>query len=301
MASTAPEMNTAELAALLHFYAESGVSELCEDLAIDRFEQSEKILQARNRPQEAAGPAVSNTQKTAPGTPAATGPGDSRRTPPPAVAPARQASQLTIPGEAAFEDARTLAAGAGTIAELRAALDGFTGCNLRHSAKTLVFADGNPEADVMFIGEAPGREEDLQGTPFVGRAGQLLDRMLAAIGLSRDTAYITNMIPWRPPGNRTPAAHEIELCRPFIERHIALAQPKVLVMLGNIANKSLLDTDKGILSVRGIWMDCKIGEKLIPALPTLHPAYLLRNPSQKRLAWADFLSLQARLEELGKG
>jgi uracil-DNA glycosylase family 4 len=303
MNSSATDLDPHALAALLHFYAESGVSELCEDVVIDRFEQSQQILQARNRPQPQAapGPGVSSAHKPGPGSQPAAGAGIDRRTPPPAVAPARQASQLTIPGEAAFEDARALAAGAGTIAELRAALDGFTGCNLRHSAKTLVFADGNPEADVMFIGEAPGREEDLQAMPFVGRAGQLLDRMLAAIGLDRDTAYITNMIPWRPPGNRTPAAHEIELCRPFIERHIALAQPKVLVMLGNIASKSLLDTDKGILSVRGNWMDCKTGDRLTPALPTLHPAYLLRNPSQKRLAWADFLSLQARLEELGKG
>ncbi|KGF66964.1 DNA polymerase, partial [Hoeflea sp. BAL378] len=215
------------------------------------------------------------------------------------MTPAPQASQLTIPGEAAFEDARALAAGASSIAELRAALDGFTGCNLRHSAKTLVFADGNPEAQVMFIGEAPGREEDIQGAPFVGRAGQLLDRMLAAIGLDRDTAYITNMIPWRPPGNRTPAPHEIELCRPFIERHVELAAPRIVVMLGNVASKALLGTDKGILSLRGTWMEYTAGGSPIPALPTLHPAYLLRNPAQKRLAWADLLSLQDRIERLG--
>jgi uracil-DNA glycosylase len=299
MASTALEMDTAELAALLHFYAESGVDDLCEDAAIDRFEQSAKILQSRSRSQPqpaAAAPAASGQNST--GKPPLAGMSDGRKNVPQPLAPAPQASQLTIPGAAAFEDARALAASASTIAELRAALDGFTGCNLRHSAKTLVFADGNPEADVMFIGEAPGREEDLQGMPFVGRAGQLLDRMLAAIGLSRETAYITNMIPWRPPGNRTPAAHEIELCRPFIERHIALADPKVLVMLGNVASKSLLDTDKGILSLRGTWMSRKIGEREIPAIPTLHPAYLLRNPAQKRLAWADFLSLQERLEQL---
>lgn len=293
-------MDTAELAALLHFYAEGGVAELCEDIAIDRFQQSAEILKARARPQSPPKPAAA---------PGATGQKPlsnhqapdmslARKPAAPPVAPAPQASQLTIPGAAAFEDARALAASANTIPELRAALDGFTGCNLRHSAKTLVFADGNPEADVMFVGEAPGREEDLQGMPFVGRAGQLLDRMLAAIGLNRETAYITNIIPWRPPGNRTPAAHEIELCRPFVERHIALAEPKLLVMLGNVASKSLLDTDKGILSLRGTWMSRKIGEREIPAIPTLHPAYLLRNPAQKRLAWADFLSLRDRLDQL---
>jgi uracil-DNA glycosylase len=302
MAASATDMSPHALAALLHFYAESGVSELCEDAAIDRFEQSAKILQSRSRPQQQpdAGSPAATGQQSAAKPPLATV-GEARKSAPQAVAPAPQASQLTIPGAAAFEDARALAASANTIAELRAALDGFTGCNLRHSAKTLVFADGNPEADVMFIGEAPGREEDLQGAPFVGRAGQLLDRMLGAIGLSRETAYITNMIPWRPPGNRTPAPHEIELCRPFIERHVALAAPKIVVMLGNVASKSLLGTDKGILSLRGTWMEYTAGEMLIPALPTLHPAYLLRNPAQKRLVWADLLSLQERMEQLGSG
>lgn len=302
MDASATDMSPEALAALLHFYAESGVSELCQDAAIDRFGQSAQILQSRSRSQQqpdAGSPAAAGQTPAA--KPSLATVGEGRKSAPQPVAAAPQASQLTIPGATAFEDARALAARANSIDELRAALDGFTGCNLRHSAKTLVFADGNPEADVMFIGEAPGREEDLQGMPFVGRAGQLLDRMLAAIGLSRESAYITNMIPWRPPGNRTPAAHEIELCRPFIERHIALAEPKIVVMLGNIASKSLLDTDKGILSLRGTWMDCKIGETLTPALPTLHPAYLLRNPAQKRLAWADFLSLQDRLEQLKDG
>ncbi|MBU2486520.1 MAG: uracil-DNA glycosylase, partial [Alphaproteobacteria bacterium] len=252
----------------------------------------------RPQPQaDAAAPAASGQRSAAKPPLASIGDGRKSTAPPPVTA-TPQASQLTIPGAAAFEDARALAASANTIAELRAALEGFTGCNLRHSAKTLVFADGNPDADIMFIGEAPGREEDLQGMPFVGRAGQLLDRMLAAIELSRETAYITNMIPWRPPGNRTPAAHEIELCRPFIERHIALAQPKLLVMLGNVASKSLLDTDKGILSLRGTWMNRKSGDAEIPVMPTLHPAYLLRNPAQKRLAWADFLSLRDRLDRI---
>lgn len=301
MANMAPEMNTAELAALLHFYAESGVAELCEDAAIDRFEQSAMIAQSRAKSpaqvdNRAAAPIAVKTQAAPkPTLPAA---GSGQRTAAQPLAPTPQASQLTIPGEAAFENARNLAASANSISELRAALNSFTGCNLRHSAKTLVFADGNPEADVMFIGEAPDRDEDLQGTPFVGRAGQLLDRMLGAIGLDRDSAYLSAMIPWRPPGNRTPAPHEIALCRPFIERHIILAAPKIVVILGNVSSKSLLGTDKGILSLRGTWMEYKAGDTLIPALPTLPPSYLLRNPAQKRLAWADLLSLQERLEQL---
>ncbi|WP_412048570.1 uracil-DNA glycosylase [Hoeflea sp. Naph1] len=295
-------MNSAELAALLHFYADSGVGELCEDAPIDRFVQTAEALQARKRPQPQtnAPAAVVHGQQPAAPTPQPA-PSISRKPAPQPLTPDPQASQLTVPGVAAFEQARALAASANSISELRAALDGFTGCNLRHSAKSLVFADGNPEAPVMFIGEAPGRDEDLQGAPFVGRAGQMLDRMLAAIGLDRDSAYITNMIPWRPPGNRTPAPHEIELCRPFIERHVALAAPKIVVMLGNVASKSLLNTDKGILSIRGNWMDYQVGDAPIPALPTLHPAYLLRNPAQKRFVWADLLSLQERLEALAAG
>ncbi|OCW55799.1 uracil-DNA glycosylase [Hoeflea olei] len=302
MALSATDMSPQALAALLSFYADSGVEELCEEQAIDRFVQSAEIARARARgPRQAppaSAPATGGAEMQRPAPPRVERPGQASAAP---ATPIPQASQLTIPGEAAFEDSRVRAAGAATIADLRAALDGFTGCNLRHSAKTLVFADGNPEAEVMFIGEAPGREEDIQGAPFVGRAGQLLDRMLAAIGLDRDSAYITNMIPWRPPGNRTPAPHEIELCRPFIERHVTLAAPKIVVMLGNVASKSLLGTEKGILSLRGTWMEYKVGETAIPALPTLHPAYLLRNPAQKRLAWADLLSLRERLDALSAG
>lgn len=306
MSESASEMTPQALAALLHFYAESGVDALCEEAAIDRFEQSAEQAQSRKQRTRESGAQADSGGAAAPGAPDTQGASPAPRSiqgakpsaPQPAHSPAPKASHLTVPGEAAFEDARALAAGAKTISELRQALEGYTGCNLRHSAKSLVFADGNPEADVMFIGEAPGRDEDLQGLPFVGRAGQLLDRMLASIGLDRESAYITNMIFWRPPGNRTPAPHEIELCRPFIERHVALAAPKVVVLLGNVAVKSLLGTQKGILSLRGGWMEYTAGDVSIPALPTLHPAYLLRNPLQKRLAWADLLSLRAQLDTL---
>lgn len=157
-------------------------------------------------------------------------------------------------------------------------------------------------ADVMFIGEAPGRDEDRQGLPFVGRAGQLLDRMLQAIGLDRTSSYITNIIPWRPPGNRTPTPIEIELCRPFVERHVTLVNPKIVVLMGNVPTKTLLETNRGILSIRGTWSTYHSNSDTdIPAMPTLHPAYLLRNPLQKRLSWQDFLNVRARLDALADG
>ncbi|WP_422373344.1 uracil-DNA glycosylase [Hoeflea sp.] len=306
---SASDMSPEALHALIGFYAESGVEELCEDTAVDRFAQSAEAQLSRR---QAAGSAASRARETprdskqAPAvrenanTASAPSSGSNRPAASP-VGPVPQASQLTIPDEAAFNEARALAAGAGTIDDLRAALEGFSGCNLRHSAKSLVFADGNPDADVMFIGESPGRDEDLQGLPFVGRPGQLLDRMLGAIGIDRTSSYITTMIPWRPPGNRPPAPHEIELCRPFIERHIALAQPKVLVMLGNISARTLLGLEKNILAVRGVWSTYTSQGVAIPAMPTLNPNYLLRNPSQKKLVWADLLSLQKQMADLNPG
>lgn len=201
----------------------------------------------------------------------------------------------TMPDEEAVRSARDLAAGAQTLDELREAMSAFEGCNLRRTAKTLVFADGNPEARVMLIGEAPGRDEDLQGLPFVGRSGQLLERMLAAIGLDRSSVYISNVIPWRPPGNRTPTPAETQICRPFIERHIELASPEIVVLLGGAAAKALLDSNDGILRLRGRWLETELGGSRRPVLATLHPAYLLRQPAQKKLAWQDLLKLKARI------
>jgi DNA polymerase len=162
-----------------------------------------------------------------------------------------------------------------------------------------VFGAGSPNADLMFVGEAPGRDEDIEGLPFVGRSGQLLNRMLAAIGRDRQSAYIANVIPWRPPGNRTPTPIETEICRPFIERQIELVAPKVLVTLGNPSSKALLNTQVGIMRLRGNWQEHRTaGGGVIPAMPTLHPAYLLRNPAAKKLAWRDFLEIKARLAKL---
>jgi DNA polymerase len=215
----------------------------------------------------------------------------------PAPAPAPAAAPLSSTEEA-LATARELAQAAGTLDQLKAALAGFEGCALKHTAMNLVFADGNPEARVMILGEGPGAEEDRQGLPFVGASGQLLDRMLAAIGLDRSSAYITNLLFWRPPGNRTPTGTEIAACLPFVERHIELVDPAYLLLVGGISAKTLLGRSQGILKLRGHWAHYQHAGMVrpIPALASLHPAYLLRQPGQKRLAWRDFLALREALD-----
>jgi uracil-DNA glycosylase family 4 len=178
---------------------------------------------------------------------------------------------------------------------LRAILDRFDGCQLKSMATRLVFADGNPRAPIMFVGEAPGRDEDIEGLPFVGRSGKLLDRMLAAIGLDRRGVYIANIIPWRPPGNRAPTPQESQTCLPFIRRQIELADPNVLVCLGQPSMQALLGVKEGIGRTRGRWFTYNTGTREIRATATLHPAYLLRRPLQKRLAWRDFLAIKKAL------
>jgi DNA polymerase len=191
--------------------------------------------------------------------------------------------------------AREAAKSAATLDELRALLEGFQGCGLRATATQLVFADGNPDARVMFVGEAPGYEEDQSGKPFVGRSGKLLDRMLAAIGLDRSTAYIANVVPWRPPGNRTPTPQETAICLPFIRRQIELVDPDVLVCLGGPSAQTLLGVRDGITRMRGRWFPYDTGTREIRAIATFHPAFLLRSPLQKRLAWRDFLAIKKAL------
>lgn len=201
------------------------------------------------------------------------------------------------PPEAAEIAARTLADGATDLDALRAVMVGFDGCALKRTATQLVFADGVPGSRVMFIGEAPGGDEDRIGRPFVGRAGQLLDRMLAAIGLDRGHVYIANVVPWRPPGNRTPTLQETQACLPFIRRQIDLADPEVLVCLGGSAVQTLLGVQGGITRVRGSWFDHqRESGRPLRALAMFHPAYLLRQPAQKRLAWADIRALAAALK-----
>jgi uracil-DNA glycosylase len=201
------------------------------------------------------------------------------------------------PPEAAITSAREAARTAPTLEALRALLEQFEGCALKHTATRLVFADGNPQARIMFVGEAPGRDEDIEGLPFVGRSGKLLDRMMAAIGLDRSKAYIANVIPWRPPGNRTPTPLETQICLPFIQRQIELVNPDVLVTLGNPSTQTLLSTTEGIMRSRGKWRQYDTGTRAIRALATFHPAYLLRSPSYKRLSWQDLRSIAKALEQ----
>ena len=233
------------------------------------------------------------------------------RMPPPAMpAPIRGQSPRSVPaapppalteslGEAA-QSARRLASDADSVAALAALVAGFDGCPLKRTATNTVFIDGNPAAPVMIIGEAPGADEDRIGRPFVGRAGQLLDRMLAAIGLDRSGVLITNVIYWRPPGNRTPSAAEIASCLPFVFRLIALVRPKVLVVSGGTAAGALLAQSQGITRLRGRWFDLAVPglDQPVPTLPMFHPSFLLRTPERKREAWRDLLSLRARLGEL---
>ncbi|MBD0415876.1 uracil-DNA glycosylase [Oryzicola mucosus] len=272
-----------DLRELLAFYAAAGVDDALCDEPVDRFAENAQPAPApaRSEPQMRAEPQNSERPKALPPQPA----------PPP-----RMPQRPAVPDEGQAALARELAAKASSLEELREIVSGFDGCNLKFTAKNTVFADGNPEADLMLVGEAPGRDEDIEGRPFVGRSGQLLDRILAAIGRDRTQVYISNVIPWRPPGNRTPTPHETEICRPFIERHIALVKPKVLVTLGGSSAKVLLNTSEGVLRLRGNWRQHVTAENVtIPAMPTLHPAYLLRNPAHKKLTWRDFLEVKARL------
>jgi DNA polymerase len=216
----------------------------------------------------------------------------------PRPAPTARRPRGLEPTGALIDEARAAAAAAATVEELGRAVAAFDGCALSRTAKNTVFADGNPGADLMLIGEAPGAEEDRRGLPFVGKAGQLLDRMLAAIGRDRTSAYITNILFWRPPGNRTPSTEEVALCRPFVDRHIALVRPRVLVCIGGISAKALLGRSEGITKLRGKWHTLTPPDLDAPIATTaiFHPAFLLRQPGRKRQAWRDLLAIRDRLE-----
>jgi uracil-DNA glycosylase family 4 len=282
---------------ILRFLAEAGADEALDDVAPNRFlENSRRVSslpgQASPKPSEENAAASATSRETA----ILASPEAGRE---PTGSAFRPPAAAAVPDEAQAALARQAARQAQSLDELHQTMAAFDGCNLKFTAKNLVFADGNPNSELMLVGEAPGRDEDLEGLPFVGRSGQLLDRMLAAIGRDRQSAYIANVIPWRPPGNRTPTPHETEICRPFIERQIELANPKVLVTLGGPAAKLLLDAQEGVLRLRGNWRTHVTSSGAsIPTMPTLHPAYLLRNPAHKKLAWRDFLEVKAKLRGL---
>jgi uracil-DNA glycosylase family 4 len=270
-----------DLASLLKWYVDQGVDEAIGEQAIDRF--------AAPAPSPAPMPSPAPVQAPTPIRPLA----------PPAPAAVR--GPVPIESPQLVEDARALAQRCASIADLEEAVRAFEGCALKRTAKNTVFADGVVGSPVMIVGEAPGADEDRLGKPFVGVSGQLMDRMFDAIGMSRERdLYITNILFWRPPGNRTPTLAEQAICMAFTRRHIELAQPKVLVLAGGTAAKSVLDTTEGIMRLRGKWTSLGLDNgSAVPTLPTFHPAYLLRTPASKRQSWSDLLSLDRKLRELG--
>jgi DNA polymerase len=258
---------------LLAFYAEAGVDAAVGEEANDLLSQPEPA------------PAATPLAERSPPRPA-----DPRI----GSVPTKPAAAPPPTPDAAVMAAREAARNAASLDELRAILDKFEGCGLKGSASRLVFADGTPGSRLMLVGEAPGAEEDKQGLPFVGRSGQLLDRMLAAIGLDRTKVYIANIVPWRPPGNRTPTPVETQICLPFIQRQIELCNPEVLVTIGQPSSGALLGI-QGIMKNRGRWFPYSMGSREIRAMPMLHPAYLLRTPIAKRQAWRDMLAIKKAL------
>src|SRR5438132_947351 len=261
---------------LLAFYLEAGVDCALADEPVNRLAEPDQVPAAP--PREMPPPRMLREA--------------------PAATPPIPRSETAVAPDVAIASAREAARTAPTLEALRALLENFDGCALKHTATRLVFSDGNPAARVMFVGEAPGRDEDIEGLPFVGRSGKLLDRMLAAIGLDRSKAYIANVIPWRPPGNRTPTPQETQICLPFIQRQIELVNPDVLVTLGNPSTQTLLSVRDGIMKTRGRWFDYDTGTRTIRALPTFHPAYLLRSPSYKRMTWQDLRAIAKELEKV---
>jgi uracil-DNA glycosylase family 4 len=263
------------LARLLRWYAEMGVDIAVDNAPHDRF--------AESRPSDCLGAEMRG-----------------RAAPPETIEVSRRVMRepaTALPAEA-IAAARDQAAAAQTLGNLREKLSRFEGCGLKATATRLVFGDGFPSADIMFIGEAPGADEDREGVPFVGRAGQLLDKMLAAIGLDRRKVYIANVVPWRPPGNRTPTPLETAACLPFTRRQIELVDPKILVCLGAASAQTLLGGPDGIMRMRGRWFAYPVGNAEIRALAMLHPAYLLRQPAQKKLAWQDLRMLCKEINSL---
>jgi DNA polymerase len=273
--------------ALLAFYQDAGVDALLGEIPVDRL-AGEPPAEIPAATVETAPPRIEARAEARPTAPRTISARDLELKGRATVAPPPSS-------DAAVSAAREAAKSAGSLEELRAILDRFEGCALRATATRLVFADGNPQARVMFVGEAPGRDEDIEGLPFVGRSGQLLNRMMAAIGLDRSSVYIANIVPWRPPGNREPSAQESAICLPFVRRQIELADPDVLVCLGKPSAVTLLDIKEGLLKSRGRWYKFHTGTREIRATVTMHPAYLLRQPLQKRLAWRDFLAIKKAL------
>ncbi|MBA4777426.1 MULTISPECIES: uracil-DNA glycosylase [Agrobacterium] len=290
----AQDLSPAELAALLHFHADAGVDWLLEETPVDRFAEFAEARPARSAPAREVPEASRQMERPAerradaPQRQAAT-----RSTP---VAPAIQ-QNVAMPDEQAVAAARFAAESARSLGELKTALEGFNGCNLKNSARNTIFTEGDPASAIMVIGPMPDADDDREGTPFAGKTGLLLERMLAAIGLERSAIMLGNVVPWRPPGNRPPTQAEMDICRPFIERQIALAEPKHLLLLGNFTARFFFGGTGTIHTMRGQWRDVAAGHLIVPALASLHPQELLNAPASKSLAWHDLLAFQAKITE----
>jgi uracil-DNA glycosylase family 4 len=287
-------------ARVLDWYRAMGVTDVVDAAPTDWFETPNRVPGADFAWPDRPAPAAATAQaaptvrpSSAPAAPALARPSAA---PPRAVAPQPPRQFAGTPPDDAVMAARSAALRAKSLEELATILQGFEGCSLKATAKNLAFYRGAPKARVMLVGEAPGREEDQEGKPFVGRAGQLLDKMLAAAGLSEADVHITNIVYWRPPGNRTPTPQEAQVCRPFLERQVELVEPDFIVPLGGAAAKHLLDVPDGIMRLRGKLKPLTIGRHAAQAIATLHPAYLLRTPAAKRQAWRDLLTLRALLD-----
>ena len=272
--------------ALLEWYTLAGVDQAIDHAPRDRYREAADALAAAAQPPSTPAPA------------AAPEPADTRKAAPARPQPVLPAESLLPPGDATWS-AQEIAGACTSLDQLVAAVRAFDGCALKRTATNTVIGDGNPQAALMIVGEAPGAEEDRQGLPFVGPAGRLLDRMLAAIGLDRSAVYITNMLPWRPPGNRSPTAEELAICQPFLERQIELIAPRILVLVGGISAKALLNRREGITRLRGQWFPFSTPrmEGAIQATATFHPAYLLRTPSAKREVWRDLLEIEDKMKK----
>ncbi|MEZ5775545.1 MAG: uracil-DNA glycosylase [Hyphomicrobiaceae bacterium] len=299
MSKTEGDITAEDWQALVGWFEAMGIGDPVADRPTDWFALAVNEAEAvADRPGVAArSPAAAQRRMPAERADAGLGPGRAAPHSARSVTSAATSRQPAAPRADQFAAAvgRDEAASAASLAELGAMLSRFEGCALKATATNLCFYRGAEKARLMLIGEAPGRDEDIAGRPFVGRAGQLLDRMLAAIGLSEAEVHITNIVYWRPPGNRTPTPQEAEACRPFLERQLALVEPEIVVMLGGAAAKHLTGAAEGIMRLRGKWRPLTLGERRIKALATLHPAYLLRTPAAKRLAWQDLLMIEDAL------
>ena len=280
---------------LIDFYLEAGVDALLGEVPVDRFADAAPASTTGALPPPERGRSIREADRVEVYASANDPTRSALRADHPPLSGEGKGTAAPLAPDAAAMEARQAAKSARSLEELRAILENFNGCALKATATQLVFADGNPRARLMLVGEAPGRDEDIEGLPFVGRSGKLLDRMLAAIGFDRTSVYIANIVPWRPPGNRTPTPQESQICLPFILRQIELADPDILVCLGGPSAQTLLNIKDGITKTRGRWFSFDTGTREIRALPTFHPAFLLRSPLQKRFAWRDFLAIKKAL------